>query len=166
MHTFDRTNSSPRKHRWVVWLLVTQAALCIALGLSLSIPTAVFVLRAARSTGQIVGFNQIGTGQSNRLYEAVFSYSDGQGIVRTQRSSGMSYSRPLPGHPTVVVLYDPTDPGHAEIGSFRQLGVAPVAFLLGGVMTIAMACVVRWFLTRAETLRVPHQSIYLRVRSP
>ena len=160
------SNGDPRKHRWVVWLLVTQGALCIALGLSFAIPTLIFGLRSTRTSGRIVGFNQTGFGQSNRLYEAVFNYPDAQGMVRTQRSSGMRYSRPLPGPSNVQVLFDPADPEHAEILSFRQLGVAPLAFIFGGTMTLGMARGVSWLLTRTATLRIPPQSIYRRVRSP
>jgi hypothetical protein len=94
--------------------------------------TAVFVLRAAKASGQITDMAP-SSGRRGTSWYPIFMFMDAHGVLRTKRSHvGSSSNTFVPGQ-QVTVLYLPSDPQNCEIDSFHTLWFGPLCFTVLGL---------------------------------
>ena len=134
----------------VIGLLITLGGL-VWLG-----KTASFVHRAEKVPAVVLR-TEIHQTKHNVAEYPVFRFTEPSGLVRTQRSSaGVGFWKTRPGA-QVVILYDPAAPEKAEINSFVDLWLGPLAMIPAGLIFAGAAFSprLRQFITSGRKQRGP-----------
>ena len=115
----------------------TVVAIC---GVGWLFMTIWFVGTATKTSGRIVAVDSHAS-DAEMLYQPVFAFSDGSGVVHTQRvgSSSTQYAW-RPGD-TVTVLYQEGQPGKAKIEGFMTVWFGPLVMTLFGLVFAGFAWV-------------------------
>ena len=114
-----------------VLFLAGFALLCIAAFLTWR--TSSFIQRSQTAAGTITAL--VPVSQHEITYAPVFSFKTADGQAWSVRSHTSSNPPDFAVNDSVTVLYDPSDPQHAQIDTFGQLWFVPI--LLGSMGTFS-----------------------------
>ena len=102
---------------------ISIGSLIAIAGLVWLIRTASFVSTAAKAPGQVTAMERSQGSHGFSTFHPVFTFTDGSGIIHTQRSS-FGYSFEV--GERVTVLYDAAIPKHSKIESFQTVWLGPL----------------------------------------
>jgi Protein of unknown function (DUF3592) len=131
-----------RLRRWAAWSCLIPGSACALVGLGFVVWTAVFLMRATETSGQIVSLIPASsTDDGSTNYAPVFAFTASDGHAYTITSMTASNPPEFRVGDRVQVLYSPYNPRHAHVKSPVQLWLAPMICiplglfyaLLGGV---------------------------------
>jgi hypothetical protein len=112
-----------------------------------------FVMGAVKTPGVVIAMERRESSEGGATFTPVFTFTDGVGLVHTQRSSfGSSTFSFEPGE-KVTVLYDPATPKRSNIDSFQTVWLGPLFIAGFGLLFGGFACVWLMIASRAIARR-------------
>lgn len=98
----------------------------------------------ARSTATVRELKTVESSEDT-AYAPVFEFTTADGKVHRIESDTASNPPSHNEGDEVTVLYDPADPGGAQIEGFGSLWLGPVLMMVGGSVTLGVAIFCLWF---------------------
>jgi hypothetical protein len=95
-------------------------------GLIWLVRTITFVIYATRTPGTVIEMERSATSKGRTTYHPIFTFSDGSGIIHTQRTYLGSSSYTFQVGDKVTVLYYVSEPTRSEIDSFQTIWLGPL----------------------------------------
>jgi hypothetical protein len=114
--------------------------------------TAWFSLHAAKAAGVVVAMERSESSEGGSTFHPVFTFTDGAGIIHTQRASFGSSTYSFESGERVTVLYDPAVPKHSKIDSFQTVWLGPLLITGFGLLFGGFACF--WLFLAARGIRL------------
>jgi Protein of unknown function (DUF3592) len=122
----------PRR-KYIGGFLIASGAICLLVALISALYFWHFVRTASHADGKIIRMIEQ-QDNDGTAYFPVFTFRDAQGAEHTIHSSSGSFPPDYEVGDTVPVLYSPTDPTNAKIGSlFSVWGISLITGILGGI---------------------------------
>ena len=115
-----------RLRRWLGWWCLIGGAAAIAVSLGFAMWIAVFVMRAAETSGKIVRMIPVENGETGTNYAPVFDFTASDGHTYTITSDTASNPPAYEAGDSVRVLYNPRTPSRARLKSTIQLWLFPL----------------------------------------
>ena len=115
--------------------------LIFIVGLVWLVRTGLFVSRAHRVPGHIVETEQIRDADGATVFLPVYTFTDAQGVIHTQRSSsGVSEHAYTPGQ-GITVFYDDKKPKDSRFGPLWSIWIGPLIITVFGVLAAGSTCI-------------------------
>ena len=135
---------------------IAMGGLVAIIGLIWLAMTGWFTVRAAKTLGVVIEMERVESSKGGPTFHPVFTFTDGAGLVHTQRTPFGSSSFTFEPGEKVTVLYDPSAPKNSKIDSFETVWLGPllvtgIGLLSGGFACFWLALARRWF--RQQQLR-------------
>jgi hypothetical protein len=119
-------------------------------GLVWLVRTITFVMYAAKTPGTIIEMERDTTSKGGSSYHPIFTFSDGSGIIHTQRTFVGSSTYTFSVGDKVTVLYYVSEPERSEIDSFQTIWLGPLIATGFGLLFFG----------------IPYCTIFLATRKP
>lgn len=133
------------------WFLATGILVAV-LGVVWLIRTALFVRSASKAPGQVIAMERSDGSDGDSVFHPVFTFTDGAGIIHTQRSSFGSSSYSFAPGDLVTVLYDTATPKHSQIESFQTIWLGPSLITGFGLLFGGFAGLWLFLVSRATSI--------------
>jgi hypothetical protein len=115
--------------------MVIGSLIAIA-GLIWLVRTITFVMYATKTPGTVIEMERTDLSEGGSAYHPIFTFSDGSGIIHTQRTFlGLSLSSyPFQVGDKVPVFYYVSEPTRSEIDSFETIWAGPLIATGSGLL--------------------------------
>jgi len=133
------------------WFLATGILVAV-IGVVWLIRTTLFVRSASKASGLVIAMERSEGSEGSPVFHPVFTFTDGSGIIHTQRSSFGSSDYSFEPGESVTILYDAATPKHSRIESFQTIWLGPVLIAGFGLLFGGFAGFWLFIVSRATSI--------------